>query len=251
MDQFDRLLFQESHNFSGKTPLSLSSSGAAAPPAAAGAGAPAGTFFHPMAVPQHRTPLDALSGVLNCNASIRRQLKHDIVRVVLASSGIPPHLVTDEDMLRILEAVASELLRVPTPVEDRATISNELVWSALRDAPPGIETVHRPGNQMHLVLGSGGDGTVGSSSHHNVRRLVDPLPIRVGAHSSQSTVAQPLPLKQKARSPTATAAAKPPHSMIASNGSNVTRSVSSAFSECSSGSFDVCSSVSHETVTKK
>ena len=239
MDQFDRLLFQESHNFSGRTPLPI--------PSAAAASSVGATLFHPiMALPAQRSPLDALSGVLNCNPSIRRQLKHDIVRVVLASSGIPPNLVTEEDIARILEAVASELIRVPTPVEDRATISNELVWSALRDAPPGMETtVHRPGVHQQPPTLAPADGT---SSTNALLRLVNPMPFRGGPHSGQAMVAQPMPLKQKGRT---IAAAHISHSMMASFGSSVTRSVSSAFSECSSGSFDVCSSASHGTVTKK
>jgi hypothetical protein len=222
MDQFDRLLLQESHNFSAKTPSSSS-------------GAPAGQGpqcqFHPL-VPQ-RSPIDALCGVLNGNAAIRRQLMYDIVRVVLASSGISQHLVTEDDMARILEAVASELVRVPTPAEDRATISNELVWSALRDAPPGIESIHRPS----------ADG----SSHF---RQVD-----FHGRVPQMLVTQPMPLKQKARPlhvDRPPGVAKPPMGMMASSGgSNVTRSASSAFSECSSGSLDVCSSTSLATTSKQ
>ena len=193
MDQFDRLLLQESHNFYGKTPSNTSTAGNT-------------TQFHPLHASQQRSPIDSLCSVLNGNATVRRQLRNDIVRVVLANSGIPPHLVTEEDIGRILEALASELARVPTPVDERATISNELVWSALRDAPAGIDLIQRPhcnDGPIKMDLFRAGFQQRGS---------------RVVAH-------QPLPLKQKERprSPNVTK----PHTLT---GSNVTRSASSAFS---------------------
>ena len=227
MDQFDRLLLQESHNFSGKTP----SANTAANPSSSSSS----SQFHPLQQPQlqhgcPRVPIEALCGVISGNAAVRRQLRHDIVRVVLASSGIPPHLVTEEEVARILEALASELVRPPTPVDERATISNELVWSALRDAPPGIDLIQRPQCQ---------DGPLKLDLFRS-----DYFQQR---HGSRGLVAQPMPLKQKerSRSPNVT---KPQHVLT---GPNVTRSASSAFSACSSGSLDVCSSTSLTTTIGK
>lgn len=153
-------------------------------------------------------PIENLNQVLGSRVHLR-SMKREIAALIMSRAGShvgSAHALSDEMVDRIVYAVANELSRPPTPdTTGRATIEHELMWSEVREVPPGTETArpHAPVEDVPLVL---------ERDRPALQSLkpVCPQPLK-------KTVA--MPIKLRSAVPTK---------------KTVTRSASSAFSECDS-----------------
>lgn len=196
---------------------------------------------------QHDPALERIAQLLHNSASVRG-LKEEIARVVLtrafesnnmrASPSMLASMLQSEATINgILEEVARQIRPVaatlrtkanthsPPPADSgRQTIERELVWAEVHEPPPPPD-VHRPCAPVEGALTLEDFADVGSdgSDHNWVCAKVTLKPKPKAQH--------------KTATPKGAAAARVGRSVVRKSSSTVTRSRSSAFSECSAGSY--------------
>lgn len=163
----------------------------------------------PTPTPTGADPIDNLNQVLG-SRMLLRNMKREIANLVMSRAGSHSgngHALSDEMVDKVVLAIANELCQTPTPAGDatgRATIEHELLWSEVRDMPAGTETArpHAPVDEVPMVLERDRGLQVSKPVCPQPLKKVVVMPIKLRAG---------IPMRK-----------------------TVTRSASSAFSECDS-----------------